>query len=376
MAVKKLGLIVNPIAGMGGRCGLKGTDGAEILARACELGAVAEAPARAGQALSRLAGLEDGIEVLTVSGLMGETEAREAGLQPTVLFATNCDTTTGEDTRRAAREMAAAGVDLILFAGGDGTARDVYAAAGPDTVCLGVPAGCKIHSGVYGINPRNAGDLAALFLQGKVTRVKQAEVMDIDEDAFRQGRVSAELYGYLTVPQDEARVQGGKAGRTQSDENALDAISYYLMDNMDADTLYILGTGSTVFGIKRRLGVAGTLLGVDVTHGRELVAADVTERQLLDLLEPKGGVRARIVVTVIGGQGYIFGRGNQQISPRVIERVGRDDIIVVATKQKLAALGGKPLLVDTGSDEVNAMLTGYMRVVTGYNEQIAARVSA
>jgi predicted polyphosphate/ATP-dependent NAD kinase len=376
MAMKKLGLIVNPIAGMGGRCGLKGTDGAEILAKACELGAVPEAPGRAGQALGRLAGLTDSVEILTASGAMGETEALEAGFKPTVLFATNGDTTTSEDTRRAAREMVAAGVDLILFAGGDGTARDVYAAAGPDAVCLGVPAGCKIHSGVYGINPRNAGDLAALYLQGKVTKVKQAEVMDIDEEAFRQGRVSAELYGYLTVPRDEARVQGGKAGRAQSDENALDAISYFLRDTMDADALYILGTGGTVFGIKRRLGIAGTLLGVDVTHGRELVAADVTERQLLDLLDQKGGARAKIVVTVIGGQGYIFGRGNQQISPRVIERVGRDDIVVVATKQKLAALGGKPLLVDTGSEEVNAMLTGYMRVVTGYNEQIVVKVSS
>jgi len=149
-----------------------------------------------------------------------------------------------------------------------------------------------------------------------------------------------------------------------------------MMDTMNADTLYILGTGGTVFGVKRRLGIAGTLLGVDVTHGRELVAADVTERQLLDLLDQKGGAKARIVVTVIGGQGYIFGRGNQQISPRVIGLVGRDDIIVIATKQKLAALGGKPLLVDTGSEEVNTMLTGYMRVVTGYNEQIVARVSS
>jgi predicted polyphosphate/ATP-dependent NAD kinase len=374
--MKKLGLIVNPIAGMGGKCGLKGTDGAEILARACALGAEPESPGRAELALSQLAPLKSSIEVLTASGDMGETEALAAGLRPTVLFATNSDSTTGEDTRRAAREMKAAGVDLILFAGGDGTARDVYAATGPDTVCLGVPSGCKIHSGVYGINPRNAGELAALYLQGKVTRVTQAEVMDIDEVAFRQGRVSAELFGYLTVPQDAARVQGGKAGRTQSDENALDAIAYYLMDGIDAETLYVLGTGSTVFGVKRRLGIAGTLLGVDVTHGRELVAADVTEQKLLELLGPKGGVSARIVVTVIGGQGYIFGRGNQQLSPRVIERVGRDGIIVIATKQKLAALGGRPLLVDTGSEEVNAMLTGYMRVVTGYNEQIAVRVSA
>jgi predicted polyphosphate/ATP-dependent NAD kinase len=374
--VKRVGLIVNPIAGMGGRCGLKGTDGAEILAQACALGAEPEAPGRAQLALSRLEPLKDDVEIVTVSGDMGEAEAVRAGFTPTVLFDTNGETTTSDDTRRAATEMVAAGVDLILFAGGDGTARDVYAAAGPDAVCLGVPAGCKIHSGVYGINPRNAGELAALYLQGKVTRVKQAEVMDIDEEAFRQGRVSAELFGYLTVPRDEARVQGGKAGRAASDENALDAIAFRLMDRMDPETLYLLGTGSTVFGIKRRLGIAGTLLGVDVTRGRELVAADVTEHQLLDLLGPKGGTPARIVVTVIGGQGYIFGRGNQQLSPRVIERVGRDHITVVATRQKIAALGGKPLLVDTGSEETNAMLTGYMRVVTGYDEEIAVRVSA
>ena len=139
--------------------------------------------------------------------------------------------------------------------------------------------------------------------------------MDIDEEAFRQGRVSAELYGYLTVPHDEARVQCGKAGRAQSDENALEAIAYQIIDGMDKETLYILGPGSTVFGVKRQLGIGGTLLGVDVVRDRELLAADSTESQLLDLLGPYGGAKAKIVVTVIGGQGYIFGRGNQQLSP-------------------------------------------------------------
>ena len=374
--MKRIGLIVNPIAGMGGRCGLKGTDGAGILAQARALGAEPEAPGRAELAVSRLAPLRDEIEILTISGDMGENEARAAGFTPTVLFGTDGQTTTSDDTRRAAAAMVAAGVDLILFAGGDGTARDVYAAAGPDAVCLGVPAGCKIHSGVYGINPRNAGELAALYLQGKVTKVKQAEVMDIDEEAFRLGRVSAELFGYLTVPRDEARVQGGKAGRTASDENALDAITFGLLDRMDPETLYLLGTGSTVFGIKQRLGIAGTLLGVDVVRNRQLVAADVTEHQLLDLLGPPGSTPARIVVTVIGGQGYIFGRGNQQFSPRVIERVGRENITVVATRQKLAALGGRPLLVDTGSEQTNELLSGYVRVLTGYDDEIAVRVTA
>lgn len=376
MTTKRLGLIVNPIAGMGGRCGLKGTDGATILARAYALGAEPESPRRAGLALSQLSALKNSIEILTVSGDMGEKEALEAGFQPTVLFSTDNETTTSDDTRRAAREMVVTGVDLILFSGGDGTARDIFAATGLDTICLGVPAGCKIHSGVYGINPRNAGELAALYLQGKVTKVKQAEVMDIDEEAFRQGRVSAELFGYLTVPDDEARVQGGKAGRAQSDENALNGIAYQLVDDMDAETLYILGPGSTVFRVKQRLGFDGTLLGVDVTHNHKLVVADATERQLLDLLGPKGGAKAKIVVTIIGGQGYIFGRGNQQISPRVIERVGRDNIIVVATKTKVAALGGRQLFVDTGSEETNAMLCGYVRVVTDYGEQIVTKVAA
>ena len=374
--MKRVGLIVNPIAGMGGRCGLKGTDGAEIYARACDLGAEPEAPGRTVIALERLRALDDRIQVLTVSGDMGESEARAVGLEPQVLFATDEEClTTGDDTKRAARAMVDAGVDLILFAGGDGTARDVCTAVGDGVVSLGIPAGCKIHSGVYGITPRNAGDLAALYLGGRVKAVKRAEVMDIDEEAFRHGRVAAELFGYLTVPADETRVQGGKAGRMQSDESALNAISYRLQEMAAPGALYVLGTGSTLYGLKQRLGIDGTLLGVDVVCDGTLVAADVTEKDLLELLGPEGSVEARIVVTVIGGQGYIFGRGNQQISPRVIERVGRENIVVVATKQKMAALGGRPLLVDTGSETVNALLTGYMRVIVGSSDEIVVGVS-
>ena len=374
--MKKLGLIVNPIAGMGGRCGLKGTDGADILARARSLGGVPEAPDRAVTALRQLADLKGAVEIVTVSGDMGEMEARAGGFEPVVLLSTATSATTGLDTRRAAKEITAAGVDLLLFVGGDGTARDIYSSVSDDQICLGVPAGCKIHSGVYGVNPRNAGELAALFMRGKGGATKSAEVMDIDEEAFRQGRVSAELYGYLRVPQDEARVQGGKAGRVQSDESALDGIAYYLGDKMEPDALYLLGTGSTVLGLEQRLGIDGTLLGVDISRGRQLLAKDVNERQILELLRANSGVPAKIVVTVIGGQGYIFGRGNQQLSPEVIKRVGRENVIVVATKGKLAALGGRPLLVDTGSEETNGLLSGYMRVTVGYDEQIVMRVAS
>ncbi len=374
--MKRLGVIVNPIAGMGGRCGLKGTDGVETYAKACALGAQPEAPGRAVTALRRLCTLDQGLQVLTVSGDMGESEARAVGLDPVVLFSTDDDClTTSDDTTRAAREMVAAGVDLILFAGGDGTARDVCTAVGDEVVTLGIPAGCKVHSGVYGINPRSAGDLAALYLAGRVKALKHAEVMDIDEEAFRQGRVTAELFGYLTVPADATRVQGGKAGRAQSDESALNGITCHLL-KMDAPgVLYILGTGSTLYGVKQRFGIEGSLLGVDVVRDGMLVASDVTESKLLELLGPVGGIEARIVVTVIGGQGYIFGRGNQQISPRVIERVGRQNIVVVATKQKIAGLGGRPLLVDTGSEPVNELLAGYMRVIVGYHDEIVVAVS-
>ena len=361
---------------MGGRCGLKGTDGGEVLTRARALGAEPESPRRAVEALSRLVHLLGTVEILTVSGEMGEKEAFEAGFTPTVLVEADDTTTTGDDTRRATREMLAAGVDLLLFAGGDGTARDIFVSAGPDPVCLGVPAGCKIHSGVFGINPRNAGELAALYLQGKVTNVKQAEVLDIDEEVFRQGRVSAELFGYLTVPADRARTQGGKAGHAESDESALEGIARQLIDGMDTDTTYIFGPGSTVFGVKRRLSIEGTLLGVDVVRNNKLIAADATEHTLLELLGAEASANAKIVVTVIGGQGYIFGRGNQQISPRVVERVGRENIVVIATETKLAALGGRPLLVDTGIEKTDTLLCGYVRVITGYGKQIVARVSA
>ncbi len=374
--MKKLGLIVNPIAGMGGKCGLKGTDGAEILARARSLGGVPEAPDRAVTALRQMADLKGAIEVVTVSGDMGETEARASGFEPLVLLSTADSATTSLDTRRAAKELTAAGVDLLLFVGGDGTARDVCASVNDDQICLGVPAGCKIHSGVYGVNPRSAGELATLFLRGKVGATKTAEVMDIDEEAFRQGRVSAELYGYLRVPQDEARVQGGKAGRVHSEETSLDGLAYYLGDKMQSDTLYLLGTGSTVYGIEQRLGIDGTLLGVDISRGRELIAKDVNERQILELLRSNSDLPAKIVVTVIGGQGYIFGRGNQQISQEVIRRVGRENVIIVANKGKIAALGGRPLLVDTGSEEMNDLLAGYMRVTVGYDEQLVVRVAS
>ncbi len=368
---KKVGLIVNPIAGMGGKVGLKGTDGAEILERAILIGATPESPGRAIRALRGLAGLEEDFHFLTYPGEMGESELVPSGFEHTVIGTIRSGNTAAEDTERAADEMRAAGVDLLLFVGGDGTARNIYNAVGDQVPVLGIPAGVKMHSAVFGTTPRNAAELVRLFLKGKTVGTREAEVMDIDEDAFREQRVSARLYGYLRVPFERRLVQSVKAGRTAEEDTAIRAIALDVISNMEPDCVYIIGPGTTTREIMRVLDLENTLLGVDIVSNKSLVAKDVNEGRILELIDARP---ARIVVTIIGGQGYLFGRGNQQISDRVIERVGRDNLIVISTRAKLFALNGEPMMVDTGSETVNQMLSGYVNVVTGVKEKVVYKV--
>jgi len=370
--MKRLGLIVNPVAGLGGRVGLKGSDGEEIQRRALELGAVAESPERAARALEMLMPLRVQLEIVTPPGKMGEDVVAPSGLEARVIGSIRPGGTTAADTITAAREMQGLGVDLLLFAGGDGTARDIFAAVGLDLPVLGIPAGVKIHSAVFATSPATAGELAASYLRGDVSLLREAEVMDVDEEAFRRGVLSARLYGYLRIPFRRALVQGVKAASGPGEEAVQRAIAVEIVEGMEDDWLYILGPGTTTRAIASRLGLEKTLLGVDVARGGEIIAADVGESQLLELVR---GARAKIVVTPIGGQGFIFGRGNQQISPQVIRQVGKENTIVVSTPEKINSLGGQPLLVDTGDQGVDEMLCGYVRVVTGYAEQILYRVS-
>ena len=397
--MKKLGVIVNPVAGVGGRVGLKGSDGAEVLRKALERGAARDAPRRAQLALERLTRLKDEIEVLTGPGEMGEDEARAAGLEPTVVGSLAgrrsyvlceiertgeqdgphiaCDDfvlTTPADTEEVARALEAAGADLILFAGGDGTARDISHAIGDRVPVIGVPAGVKIHSAVYATTPAAAGDLVALALHDRPAAVhlRECEVMDIDEDAFREDRVSAHLYGYMKVPVARGLVQSAKAGGVAGEQSALHDVAMDVIQHMAPGELQIVGPGTTTRTILDRLELPSTLLGVDAVLDGALVAADATEADLLALLERHE--RARIIVTVIGGQGHVFGRGNQQISPAVIRHVGRERILVIATQTKLLSLEGRPLLVDTGDPELDAELCGYVKVTTGLGERTMYRV--
>jgi predicted polyphosphate/ATP-dependent NAD kinase len=369
---KRLGLIVNPIAGMGGRVGLKGTDGQDILDTAKRLGAVPLSPARAVEALRRIVPIRESIELLTYPYEMGENEARESTFNPKVLGSITKGNTTSADTRNAAKDIVGAGADLLLFAGGDGTARDIYEAIGDKVPALGIPTGVKIHSAVFSINPRSGGDLAAMYLRGEATSLRESEVMDIDEQAFRENRLSAKLFGYLKVPYEQTMVQGTKAGSPPDDEAGADEIASDFVENMQNDCVYVLGPGTTTRAIMKELGLRKTLLGVDVVRNTKLISSDVNEEQLLEFVQ---GTKVQIVVSAIGGQGFIFGRGSQQISPNIIRIVGRENVVVVATPNKLASLRGRPLLVDTGDPEVDKMMTGYIQVITGYRRRSVCRVT-
>jgi len=350
---------------------LKGTDGDDALEEALRRGANPIAPRRTVEALMGLQGYRSFVEILTSSGTMGEREARDAGFSPEVVNDTARRRTTADDTRKTAEILAERNVDLLLFAGGDGTARDVLDAINSRVPVLGIPAGVKMHSSVFAVNPSQAAKIAIRYLLGELP-VVQAEVMDIDEAQFRAGRLSAKLYGYMNVPQEPLLMQGIKTATVQSEDEIEQqrAIAKHIIEEM-GDELYVLGPGTTVKAVADMLGVEKTLLGVDVVRKKQLFAKDIDERRLLELIQ---NCPVKIVVTPIGGQAYIFGRGNQQISPEVIKKVGRENVIVVATRSKLLSLPRRRLLVDTGDEDLDRQLQSYIRVVSDYREETVMKV--
>ena len=370
----RVGLIVNPVAGMGGSVGLKGTDGRDVLDRALALGARPVAPERALRALSRLAAAAPGTVLIGCTGAMGGDVAAQAGLPFAPLSHAPAAAPTAADTRAAAQELRASGAALILFAGGDGTARDILDAVGDAVPMLGIPSGVKMHSAVFAISPEAAGQLAALVATDRAGKIsyREAEIMDIDEEAMRTGRVSARLHGYGRVPFERHLVQSAKAGGIAEDA-ALDGVCREIAEEMRPGVVYVLGPGTTTQRILRHLGLTGTLLGVDAVSDGKIVGLDLAGGQVAELVR---GRPVQIIVSVIGGQGYIFGRGNQQIGPDVIRAVGRDNIVVVAAQGKLASLEGGRLLVDTGDRALDEDLQGYIRVRTGAGQSAIMRLSA
>ena len=369
---KKVGFIINPIAGMGGRVGLKGTD--NVLDKAIELGAKPVSPDRAREFLNTLRSLitteEVNLEIITCRDPMGEREVKEANLAVEVIDIPKSKKTTAQDTKDAVKVMVDMGIDILVFVGGDGTARDIYDALKEkkkeDFIVLGVPAGVKMYSGVFAINPREAAYILIDYFKGSAN-VTELELMDIDEEAFRKDQLVIKLYGYMRCPYIPFRMQHSKQVSPDStdERDNQEAIAQYIIENMDKNSTYILGPGTTVKCIADLLGIRKTLLGVDIYYAGRVIN-DVNECQLLDFIKRFKGKNIWIIVSPIGRQGMIFGRGNQQISPKVIKAVGRDRIIVIATRRKLRDIEGEVLRVDTGDPEVDEYLRGYIKVFIDY----------
>ena len=373
---KKIGLIVNPVAGMGGRVGLKGSDGKKIHKMALALGAVPVSPKRTCEALNGLYGIQKKIELFTYPGEMGQDEAILCGLSPNVIGSIRKGKTTPEDTIKAARDLEKAGVDLLVFTGGDGTARNIYDAVSDRLTVIGIPGGVKIHSGVYAANPVKAARLIMDFVAspGKIA-LQTAEVMDIDEEMVRQDKVSAKLYGYMKIPYERGLNQSSKAGSNPRDEVFQDEIALDVIHNMEPNVIYLVSAGTTTKAVMDKLKVESTLLGIDAVKNKQLISADLNESAILELLAREPETPFKIIITVIGRQGYIFGRGNQQLSPSVIRRVGKENIILIATINKILSLNEEPFLVDTGDPELDNELEGYIRVTTGFGKQHIYKVS-
>lgn len=374
-ATLHVGLLVNPLAGLGGSLALKGSDGQQVRDLASH-----QVPGEGNRAQQRtiraLQAVGESLHLLRFScwaGPMGEAALEAAGIEKAVLGTSATGLTSASDTRLAASRLLAAGVDLLVFAGGDGTARDIFDAVGNDHPVLGIPAGVKMHSGVFAVSPESAGELLAGLARGGLVDAKPREVRDIDEEAFRRDVVRSRFYGELLVPAEAQFLQHTKVGGREDQQLAAADIAAWQVENMEQDRLYLIGPGSTTAALMAELGLPNTLLGVDAVCNGKLLLADANEQDLLRLLHDSSSP-ASIVVTAIGGQGHLFGRGNQQFSPAVIRTVGLDNIIVIAAKSKIADLESRPLLVDTNDAELDLELSGLRRIVTGYDDYLLYRV--
>jgi predicted polyphosphate/ATP-dependent NAD kinase len=365
----KVGLVLNPKAGVGGPVGLKGSDG--VYGDAMSLGGESKVADRVAACLERIA--HDGIEWFTVPGEMGGDSLGHLGITCHLVDWGNIANTSAEDTRHVVRLLCEQGVDLLLFAGGDGTARDVADSIQNVAAVLGIPCGVKMHSGVFATTPVAAATLINKIIAGEILSVVTSDVRDIDENSFREGIVKTRFYGELPVPNDLRYVQQTKVGGREVDELVLQDIAAYFTENMDPEALYLMGSGSTVGTLMDFLCLESTLLGIDVIRNGQLLAADVSENQILEFLED--APVAKIVVTAIGGQGHVFGRGNQQLSAKVIRQVGVRNLEIVATKSKLARFARRPLRVDTGDVELDEALAGMKSVLVGYDDWVLYQVA-
>lgn len=368
----RIGLIVNPIAGLGGTVGLKGTDGPDTVARALRRGAVPNSGLRAQQALTRLAQRVPGAKFTLANGQMGADWAVGLNLAPTII-GEGPVTGTARDTRTSLAEMGP--LDLVVFAGGDGTARDIAVDLPKGAAILGIPCGVKMHSGVFAVSPNAAGSMLADIMSApdRIAWTQDSEIMDIDEDALRAGHIAPRLFGLACAPATRNRMQAAKGGPRQDCAAALSSAASEISDRMETGTLYVIGPGTSAGAVMLAAGHEPSILGVDAVLDGKVVAHDARASDL-DRLAANRPVK--IVLGVTGRQGFLLGRGNQQISQTLISRSGREGLIILATEAKLTALAQPRLWVDTGDPALDAKLVGFVRIKTGASREMMMKIEA
>ena len=364
----QIGFLVNPIAGMGGRVGLKGTDG--VLKKAVMLGAKSVAPQKAEEMLREFCAISTShsdLQWITCDGEMGKSELEAVGIKNLqVIHSPSGNTTSADDTKNICKKFLEHHIDLLVFCGGDGTARDIFTIVDKKIPLLGIPAGVKMHSGVFGINTIATAKMLYEFINKRLT-IGDAEIMDLDEKFYRRGEWKIRLFGVAKGIVEPTYIQVGKACfESVSDEEVKDELAEHINDELEKhpDWLFLFCTGGTIDYIAKKLNIQHTLLGIDAIYQKQLVGKDVNEEQILALL--KKYPKTKILLSPIGAQGFILGRGNLQLSPAVINKIGIDNIIVVATPSKLL---NTPLLrVDTGDKKLDHLFAaqGYLMVVIGY----------
>lgn len=365
----RLGFLVNPLAGLGGTLALKGSDGvaAEALAR----GAQPQAGRRAQAVLEALLPWKAQWQVVTAEGAMGGDIARGLGLEPVIVHVPGAETS-ARDTALTAAALEHSGIDLLLFAGGDGTARDICAVIGTRVPALGIPAGVKMQSGVFAVSPRGAAEIVQLLLKGELVLIDEADVRDIDEEALREGRLSSRHFGELRVPSEGRYLQQVKCGGREVEELVLAEIAAEVCEHLQPGVSYFVGAGTTPAALMDLLGLPNTLLGIDVIRDGELLVSDA-DAATLERFVAEGP--CRLVITPTGGQGMLLGRGNQQLTPVVLRAIGRDGLCVLATHEKLKALQGRPLLMDLPDEDLLATFSGFIEVISGYHNRLLYRLA-
>ena len=369
----RLGLLVNPDAGLGGRLGLKGSDGQAELARS--KGAEDRSGPRMRLMLEYFSKLRrsgfEGIEWVSSEGRMGTDWLPEGATIGSVRTThSSSGSTSADDTAAAVGALLKEGIDLLVYAGGDGTTRDIVAALdsaeSPDTPVIGVPTGVKMHSGCFAASPKAAAEVLSAWLDGDLL-LASTEVLDLDEERYRQGEWVVQLYAEAMTPASPRWMQGSKqrieaSGEEDTTEGLADHIRELVVSE---DGLVIWGSGGTLRAIAEMNGFQPTNLGIDATLGNEQIGTDLDETGLLEILSSHTGP-VTLLLSPMGGQGFLIGRGNLQLSPEVLRAIGIDNILGVVTPAKLLTV--RRLRIETGDANLDAEFAAkrYMKVLQGY----------